>query len=343
MFPSMRLEEFRFDLPDELIAKFPASPRDHSRLLVINRKNRSLQHHHFYDLPKFLLPSDLLVLNNTKVLPARLFGNDSNGKQFEVFLLKSSSESKLSWHCLVRPGKKVRDGIRLFFDNGGKGDVQPLCEQTFEITFSLEKNQNIMDWLFETGNSPLPPYIKRKADLNDKSTYQTVYAKNSGSVAAPTAGLHFTDNLIANLQSKGIETAEVTLHVGYGTFSPIRAENILEHKMHTEEYEIPQSVLTKINLAKKSGRRVVAVGTTSLRTLESYPDLGPRGSTNIYITPGYELKIANGLITNFHLPESSLYVLVASLLGIDFCRAVYQEAISHKYRFYSYGDAMLIL
>lgn len=339
----MRLEEFRFDLPDELIAKFPASPRDHSRLLVINRKNKSLQHHHFYDLPKFLTPSDLLVLNNTKVLPARLFGNDSHGKQFEVFLLKSSSESKLSWSCLIRPGKKVRDGIRLFFDNGARGDVRPICEQTFEITFSLEQNQNIMDWLFETGNSPLPPYIKRKADLNDKSTYQTVYAKNSGSVAAPTAGLHFTGDLIANLHRKGIETAEVTLHVGYGTFSPIRAENILDHKMHTEEYEIPQSALSKINLTKKSGGRVLAVGTTSLRTLESYPHLGHQGSTNIYITPGYELKMADGLITNFHLPESSLYVLVASLLGIDFCRAAYQEAINYKYRFYSYGDAMLIL
>jgi S-adenosylmethionine:tRNA ribosyltransferase-isomerase len=339
----MHLDDFRFELPEELIAKFPATPRDNSRLLVINRQSSQLQHCHFYDLPKFLNSEDLLVLNNTKVLPARLFGRDKENRSFEVFLLKSLSSSKLTWECLVRPGKKVKSGIELQFEQGGMGRIEPIPNQVFQITFSTTQHTNILDWLFEVGRSPLPPYIKREADAEDKTTYQTVYAKNTGSVAAPTAGLHFTENLLANLHQKGVHTAEVTLHVGYGTFSPIRTENILDHRMHSEDYEIPDKTLQEIAETKRAGKRIFAVGTTSLRTLESYPTMGAKSSTNIYITPGYQLKVADGLVTNFHLPESSLYVLVCSLLGIERCRKVYQEAIRHKYRFYSYGDAMLIL
>jgi S-adenosylmethionine:tRNA ribosyltransferase-isomerase len=339
----MRLEDFRFELPDELIAKFPASPRDHSKLLVVDRAKKSLSHHHFYDLPQFLMPSDLLVLNNTKVLPARLFGKDKNNKNFEVFLLKSKSPSKQVWECLVKPGKKVKTGVELSFHQGVTGWIESNAEQVFEISFSLPHGRDVLDWLFEAGHSPLPPYIKRKADEQDKTTYQTVYAKHSGSVAAPTAGLHFTESLLSKLKDQGTQTAEVTLHVGYGTFSPIRSENILDHKMHSEDYEIPEATLKAIEKTKENRGRVIAVGTTSLRTLESYPQLGSRGSTQIYITPGYPTQVAQGLITNFHLPESSLYVLVCSLLGIDWCREIYQEAIRQKYRFYSYGDGMLIL
>lgn len=343
MVPAMKLSDFSFELPEELIATFPLSPRDHSKLLVVNRASKKIEHKQFFDLGLFLKPHDLLVVNNTKVLPARLFGQDSNNKSFEIFLLKSTSPSKLSWECLVRPGKKVRSGLTLTFPHGGEGQVKATDKGVFEITFSLKENQNILDWLFKTGNSPLPPYIKRKADNNDKITYQTVYAKETGSVAAPTAGLHFTEDLLHKLKQQGVNTAEVTLHVGYGTFSPIRTEDIRDHKMHSEQYEISDETLAKIELAKNHQARVFAVGTTSLRTLESYPALGKEGSTNIFITPGYQLKVVDSLVTNFHLPESSLYVLVCSLLGVDFCREVYQEAIRQKYRFYSYGDAMLIL
>lgn len=339
----MQLNDFRFELPEELIAKYPASPRDSSRLLVVNRKSSKLEHCRFHDLPNFLNSNDLLVLNNTKVLPARLFGWDKEKRSFEVFLLKSLSPSKLTWECLVRPGKKVKSGIDLEFDLGGMGRVESTPNQVFQITFSLPQDKNVLDWLFEVGRSPLPPYIKRTAEAQDKTTYQTVYAKNTGSVAAPTAGLHFTEGLLANLHQRGVHTAEVTLHVGYGTFSPIRTENILDHQMHSEDYEIPDKTLQEIAETKRAGKKVFAVGTTSLRTLESYPTMGAKSSTNIYITPGYQLKVADGLVTNFHLPESSLYVLVCSLLGIDRCREVYQEAIREKYRFYSYGDAMLIL
>lgn len=339
----MNLENFSFNLPEELIAKFPASPRDHSRLLVVNREKKSIEHFYFYDLPTILNSSDLLVLNNTKVLPARLYGKDSKGRVFEVFLIKYTNAEKTNWRCLVKPGKKVKEGIELFFPQSVTGKITPIENEGFEVKFVTPKNLNPLSWIFEIGKSPLPPYIKREADSNDKTSYQTVYAKNTGSVAAPTAGLHFTEALLSNLKERGIETTEVTLHVGYGTFSPIRTSNILDHKMHSEDYEIPQETLQKIASKRNQKGRVIAVGTTSLRTLESYPDLGASGSTNIYITPGYQTRIADGLITNFHLPESSLYVLVASLLGLDFCRKVYQEAISQKYRFYSYGDAMIIL
>lgn len=339
----MKLSDFSFELPEELIATFPASPRDHSRLLVVDRSSKKIEHCHFYDLGLYLKPNDLLVLNNTKVLPARLFGEDSSGKKFEVFLLKATSPSKNSWQCLVKPGKKVRSGISLRFNDGGIGLVQPTESGLFQITFSLAEGLDVLTWLYEIGNSPLPPYIKRAADQQDKITYQTVYAKQTGSVAAPTAGLHFTEELLLKLLQQGIDQTEVTLHVGYGTFSPIRTEDIRDHKMHSEEYDIPDETLRKLKATKERKGRIFAVGTTSLRTLESYPSRGTRGTTDIYITPGYKTQIIDGLITNFHLPESSLYVLVSALLGTDFCRQVYQEAIHHKYRFYSYGDAMLIL
>lgn len=339
----MKLSDFSFELPEELIAKFPTSPRDHSKLLVVERTTQKIKHRSFYELPEILRTNDLLVVNNTKVIPARLFGEDTLGKSFEIFLLKSLDPANKTWECLVKPGKKVKTGISISFPNGGSGHITPHDKGVFQISFSIENDRAILDWLYDFGTSPLPPYLKRKAEAMDKVTYQTVYAKASGSVAAPTAGLHFTDALLEKLELKGIKRGEVTLHVGYGTFSPIRTTNILDHQMHSEEYQIPLQTLNQIQMTKSRGGRVIAVGTTSLRTLESYPSLGETGSTQLYITPGYQFKIIDSLITNFHLPESSLYILVASLLGIDFCRAIYQEAIAQKYRFYSYGDAMLIL
>ena len=343
MFRPMQLEDFRFNLPDELIAKFPISPRDHSKLLVVDRKTKTIEHRHFFDLPEYLKPKDLLVLNNTKVIPARLFGKNANGKNFEVFLLKSLGVEKLSWECLVRPGKKAKGGMTVFFEDGVQGYIQSTPRQIFEILFTVPPKTDFMTWLFKAGNSPLPPYLKRKAEPQDKTTYQTVYAKEAGSVAAPTAGLHFTENLLSILNKKGVETSEVTLHVGYGTFSPIRTENILDHKMHSEDYEVSEQTIGLLRRTKDNRGRIFAVGTTSLRTQESYPMMGPQSSTRIYITPGYQFQMIDGLITNFHLPESSLYVLVCALLGIEFCRHVYTEAIKNNYRFYSYGDAMLIL
>lgn len=345
----MDLGAFDYDLPESLIAKTPATPRDHSRLLVVNRAGGEIEHRLFFQIQNYLRPGDLLVLNNTRVLPARLFGNDELGRDFEVLLLQSLSEDPVRWVCLARPGKKVGNPSTLTFPDGIRGIIARAADGRFEIRFEgLSSPIEFLGWLERHGLLPLPPYIKRPATSTDRETYQTVYAKERGSVAAPTAGLHFTQPLLTSLRSAGIDFAEITLHIGYGTFSPIRAENIEDHEMHEESYEVSAEALEKIVTAKREGRRVIAVGTTSLRALESVDPSGLSGKTlsgrtRIFIRPGFQFQWASGLITNFHLPKSSLYVLVSSFLGMEATRNAYAEAIREGYRFYSYGDAMALL
>jgi S-adenosylmethionine:tRNA ribosyltransferase-isomerase len=337
-FLRMRLEEFDYSLPNELIALTPAEPRDHSRLLVAEKD--AFSHKHFYDLPDLLSEGDLLVVNNSKVLPARLFG-ESDGKKFEVLLLAKKS-SALHWSCMAKPGKKVREGITLTFPENVTGRLVRADTEWFEIQFQGIAEIDFVNWLFRSGVPPLPPYIKRETKAEDNIRYQTVFAKEPGSVAAPTAGLHFTEDLLKKLSRKGIRIAEVTLHVGYGTFSPIRTPDITDHQMHEEYFAVPKSTWEAIQSTRNSGHRVIAVGTTSLRSLESARPDRLSGWTKLFIRPGYDFQNVDGLLTNFHLPQSSLYVLICSLLGLSRAREVYSTAVREKYRFFSYGDAMLI-
>ncbi len=337
----MLLSEFDYELPERLIAKYPSTPRDHSKLLVVSRSSGEIKHQHFYDLPTFLKAGDCLVRNNTKVIPARILSKTESGQNFEIFLLKKLKESLEEWICLVKPGKKVRGELSVILKDGSPARLGKTPEETFKVEFPPQKD--FWAWLDKVGEPPLPPYIKRSASAEDLERYQTVFSKESGSVAAPTAGLHFTKELIDKLKNDRIEFADITLHVGYGTFAPIRTHQIEEHQMHEESFFVTKEALSTIQTARERGGRIVAVGTTSVRTLESLPKQGLSGSTSLYITPGYEFKEIDGLITNFHLPQSTLYVLVCSLLGSELCKKAYQEAIDREYRFYSYGDAMLIL
>lgn len=337
----MQLQDFDFVLPEELIAVEPASPRDHSRLFIVHRLGDEIAHRNFFELPYFLEPGDLLVLNNTRVFPARLFANDAVGREFEIFLLETKDSSRLIWKCLARPGKKLSESCSLFFRDGVEGVLSRQGEGEFEVRF-----QNIpgsfFDWVSINGKTPLPPYIKRKATDRDAETYQTVFAKETGSIAAPTAGLHFTREVLTELTSKEIAIEEITLHVGYGTFAPIRS-HLEDHVMHAEEYSISERVLESIRQTRERGRRVIAVGTTTLRALESVALFGREGKTDIFIRPGHSFRMVDGLITNFHLPQSSLLILVSAFMGQSLTRKAYHEAVLRKYRFYSYGDAMLIL
>lgn len=337
----MLLSEFDYFLPEHLIAKHPASPRDSSRLLVVFRKTGEIQHKHFFDLPSFLKPGDCLVRNNTRVIPARLPARSDQEQKFELFLLKKTAVSVECWACLVKPGKKIKSSLSLILKDGSSVQVEKKMDGSFEV--QLPKQKDFWHWLETVGEPPLPPYIKRNTSADDVERYQTVFSKESGSVAAPTAGLHFTRELIEKLESEKVRFADITLHVGYGTFAPIRTNQIEEHQMHEESFAVSEEALSLIKETRELGGKVIAVGTTSLRTLESLTKVGPSGSTSLYITPGYEFKEIDGLITNFHLPQSTLYVLVYSLLGGDLCKKAYQEAIKYEYRFYSYGDAMLIL
>lgn len=338
---TLRLTDFDYDLPTELIAKYPTEPRDHCRLLVINRNPASIKHARFFQIADWLQPGDLLVLNNTKVIPARLFGYDGAERKYEILLLKPLPTNPLCWSCLVRPGKKIcRTGLS--FLKGIRGIVERIGDDSFQITFRLLSEASFFEWLARIGSTPLPHYIGRPSEPGDKESYQTVYAKVRGSVAAPTAGLHFTEELLTLLKSNGVGTVEITLRIGYGTFAPIRAGNIENHAMHSEYFEIPEDVFEKIKNARKSGGRIIAVGTTTVRALESVKRCGLSGETNLFIRPGHTFRRIDGLITNFHLPKSSLYVLVSSFLGAGTTRGCYQEAIAQGYRFYSYGDAMAI-
>ena len=340
----MKTSDFDFDLPEELIAQTPLDRRDASRLLTLDKRTGQTGHHHFYDLPQFLRPGDCLVLNDSRVLPARLIGHRPTGGVCEVLLLTDKGDNL--WECLVRPGRKLKPGAQVLFGDG---------ELTARIEAEVEDGKRLVRFQYEgiflevlerLGKMPLPPYIK--AELQDNERYQTVYSRVMGSAAAPTAGLHFTPELLRQVQDMGVRVCYVTLHVGLGTFRPVKAENIQDHEMHSEFCMISQETADAINQTRKNGGRVICVGTTSCRTIESFAaedgTLTERsGWTNIFIYPGYRFKVLDGLITNFHLPQSTLIMLVSALAGREHVLAAYREAVEQRYRFFSFGDDMLIL
>lgn len=345
MMNEIKKSDFYFDLPEELIAQDPLEDRASSRLLLLHKESGVTEHHVFRDILDYLEAGDCLVLNDTKVIPARLMGvKAGTGAAIEVLLLKR--KEKDIWETLVKPGKKAKPGTKISFGDGLlTGEVLEVVEEGNRlIRFSYEGIfEEVLDKL---GEMPLPPYITHK--LQDKSRYQTVYARYEGSAAAPTAGLHFTKELLERLTEKGVETACVTLHVGLGTFRPVKAENVLEHHMHSEYYQVTKEAADKINQAKKNGKRVICVGTTSCRTVESAADENGMlheccGNTEIFIYPGYKFKVLDALITNFHLPESTLVMLVSALAGRENVLHAYEEAVREKYRFFSFGDAMFIV
>lgn len=341
---SMSVKDYWFDLPKEQIAQDPLPDRSSSKLMVLDKDTGEVTHKIFTDIINYLEPGDCLVLNNTKVIPARLYGKkEETGSGCEILLLKRMEDDR--WECIVKPGKKLRTGARVDFGEGLlKGEIVDVLEDGNRIIKFYYEGifEEILDKL---GTMPLPPYITH--ELKDKNRYQTVYAKFDGSAAAPTAGLHMTKELLKKIEDKGIVIAEVTLHVGLGTFRPVKEENVLEHHMHTEHYEVTKEAADKINEAKRNGKRVVCVGTTSCRTVESAATedgvlLPKTGDTDIFIYPGYKFKILDALITNFHLPESTLIMLVSALAGREKVLNAYNEAVKNNYRFFSFGDAMFI-
>lgn len=344
MTEGMNVRDYDYDLPEELIAQDPLEDRSSSRLMVLDRQTGDVEHRHFTDILEYLHPGDCLVINNTKVIPARLFGvKEDTQAKIEVLLLKRKEND--IWETLVKPGKKAKPGTKLVFGDG---------LLTAEVVDVVEEGNRLIqfhyDGIFEEildqlGQMPLPPYITHQ--LKDKNRYQTVYAKYDGSAAAPTAGLHFTKELLQKVKDMGVDIAEVTLHVGLGTFRPVKVENVLDHHMHSEFYMVSQEAADKINRAKESGHRVIAVGTTSTRTLEAAADENGRlhetsGWTEIFIYPGYQFKVIDALITNFHLPQSTLVMLVSALAGREHVLHAYEIAVKERYRFFSFGDAMLI-
>ena len=340
----MKTADFDYELPQELIAQDPLEQRDSSRLLILDKKTGERTHRIFHDIIDYLHEGDCLVINNTKVIPARLIGErEGTGGKVEVLLLKRKTDNV--WETLVKPGKKARPGMRLSFGGGLlHAEVQEVVDEGNRlIRFEYEGIfEEILDQL---GQMPLPPYITHQ--LKDKNRYQTVYAKYEGSAAAPTAGLHFTEELLQQIQEKGVKIARVTLHVGLGTFRPVKVDDVTQHHMHTEFYHVSQEAADIINETKKRGGRVICVGTTSCRTIESAADLqgvvqATEGDTDIFIYPGYQFKVLDCLITNFHLPESTLLMLVSALAGKEHIMAAYKEAVAMKYRFFSFGDAMFI-
>ena len=340
----MKTSDFDYYLPEELIAQTPVEPRDSSRLLVYDRKTESIEHKIFRDIYDILKPGDLLVVNNTKVLPARIYGQTEHGGKVEILLLKRRSINE--WETLVKPGRKAKKGAIWKISDELKAEIIDATDADGGRVVRFIYDGVFEDILARVGEMPLPPYIHEK--LKDGSRYQTVYCKVDGSAAAPTAGLHFTPDLIEKLKGKGVEFATVLLHVGLGTFRPVKAEEITEHRMHTEFYKIDEENAEKINRAKAEGRRVIAVGTTSVRTLESVADETGRvkacsGDTSIFIYPGYKFKCVDGLITNFHLPKSTLVMLVSAFIGREQTLKVYETAVNEKYRFFSFGDACLFL
>ena len=348
----MKITDFDYNLPEELIAQKPADKRDSSRLLVVHRDSGKIEHKHFYDIINHLNPGDLMVLNNSKVLPARLFGEkEGTGAKVEFLLIKRIEGDR--WETMVRPGRRLKPGDSVMFCQSPllRADIVDYGADGTRIV-EFEYEGIFMERLEEVGSMPLPPYIERSSEEDDKDRYQTVYCKDEGSVAAPTAGLHFTEELLAKAQEKGVELAYVTLHVGIGTFRPVKVERVEDHSMHFEEYHISEESARAINRAKAEGRRIISVGTTSTRTVESaaYYDeergcmqvKEGSGSTGIFIYPGYEFKIIDSLITNFHLPKSTLLMLISALYDREKILDVYEEAIRERYRFFSYGDAMFI-
>lgn len=339
----MKTRDFWYDLPEELIAQTPLAQRDSSRLLVLNKDNGSVEHKHFYDILDYLRPGDCLVMNDSRVLPARLLGNRPTGGAVELLLLKDLGDKK--WECLAKPGRKLLKGQEVIFGDGKltatvvevKDDGNRIVEFHYEGIF--------LEVLEQLGKMPLPPYIKE--ELQDRERYQTVYSRETGSAAAPTAGLHFTNDLLDKIRDKGVQTAFITLHVGLGTFRPVKADDISDHHMHAELCMISKETADVLNATKRSGGRVICVGTTSCRTLESL--VNEDGTfeekskwTEIFIFPGYQFKAMDGLVTNFHLPESTLVMLVSAFAGREFVLNAYEQAVREKYRFFSFGDAMFI-
>lgn len=343
----MNRSDFFYDLPEELIAQHPIEPRDHSRMMVLNKGTEAIEHKHFYDILDYFKEGDCLILNNTRVLPARIYGvKKETGANVEFLLLKQI-ETDL-WETLAGPGKRAKEGAEFTF---GDGILTCKVEEVLEngnriVRFFYDRTDNIFNILDKIGQMPLPHYITE--ELEDKERYQTVYSKELGSAAAPTAGLHFTDDILHALEKKGVKIGYVTLHVGLGTFRPVKADNIEDHHMHSEHYHLPKETAELINETKKNGGRVIAVGTTSCRTLESAATFCGEireddRSTDIFIYPGYNFKCIDGLLTNFHLPESTLIMLVSAFYGYDKTFRAYKEAVDERYRFFSFGDCMLIL
>lgn len=340
---TMKKSDFYFDLPEELIAQTPLERRDSSRMLHIDKVTGALEHKHFYDLPSYLREGDCLVLNDSRVLPARLIGVRPTGGSIELVLLKDKGDNR--WECLSRPGRKTRPGQEIIF---GDGELKACVEQVTDggnRIVRFEYDGIFLEILDRLGKMPLPPYIK--AELNDPERYQTVYSRELGSAAAPTAGLHFTDELLDEIRAKGVKVCFVTLHVGLGTFRPVKEEEIEDHEMHSEFCIVPEETAETVNAAKKAGGRVIAVGTTSCRTLESFTDengvlKSTSGWTDIFIYPGYRFKCVDALVTNFHLPESTLIMLVSALAGREKILNAYKTAVEEKYRFFSFGDATFI-
>ena len=339
----MKVSEFNYELPEELIAQTPIEKRDESRLMVLDRSKQTIEHKTFKDIIDYLEPGDCLVRNNTKVIPARIYGKKETGAKVEFLLLKNMEGD--IWETIVRPGNKLHVGTKVIFGDGilTAEILEIMPGGTRKVQFSYEGIFN--EILDKIGLMPLPPYIHE--ELKDNDRYQTVYAKYNGSAAAPTAGLHFTPELLKKIEEKGVKIANVTLHVGIGTFRPVKEENVENHEMHTEHFYIKQEDVEKINETKKQGKRVIAVGTTSCRVLETIADENglvkeTEADTSIFIYPGYHFKCLDGLITNFHLPQSTLLMLVSALAGKDYILKAYHEAVKEKYRFFSFGDAMFI-
>ena len=347
----MLLSEFDYNLPENLIAQLPADKRENSKMMLLDRNAKTINHKHFYDIVDLIDENSILVLNNTKVMPARLYGvKEETGAKIEVFLLKQLEGKK--WETLIKPSKRIKEGTIIKISDELSAKALEKTEEDGSWIVELIYEGNILDVLHRNGNIPLPPYIERKLaneDIKklDFERYQTVYAKDEGSVAAPTAGLHFTKEILQKLQEKGVEIAYVTLNVGLGTFRPVKCENILDHKMHSETFEISEETAKKINEAKAKGKKLVAVGTTTVRTLETaYQKYGCikacHDHSELFIYPPYEFKVIDELITNFHLPKSTLLMLVSALAGKDFIFKAYKEAVKNNYRFFSYGDCMFI-
>lgn len=341
----MKTADFYYDLPKELIAQTPVEPRDSSRMMVMDRQNGSIEHKHFYDIIDYLNEGDLLVANDSRVLPARIYGvKEGTGARVEFLLLRQISGNR--WETLCKPGRKAKVGARFSFGDGIlNAEVAEVCDDGNRIV-DFDSNENFYAALDKIGKMPLPPYITE--ELQDQERYQTVYSHELGSAAAPTAGLHFTEELMDRIRAKGVNIAYVTLHVGLGTFRPVKVDDVTKHKMHSEHYEIPKETAELINKTKENGGRVIAVGTTSCRTLESVATqqgaiVPCEGFTDIFIYPGYEFKVLDGLITNFHLPESTLIMLVSAFAGYENTMNAYKAAVDERYRFFSFGDCMSIL
>ena len=340
----MKTSDFYYDLPQEYIAQTPIEPRDHSRMMVLHRDSDDIEHKHFYDIIDYLSEGDTLIVNDSRVIPARIYGyKEDTGAKIEFLLLKQLDG--LRWETLVKPGKKAKIGTRFIFGDGLlTAEVVDIVDDGNRIV-ELHSEENIYSTLDKIGQMPLPPYITEK--LEDQERYQTVYSHELGSAAAPTAGLHFTNELLDRIRAKGVNIGYVTLHVGLGTFRPVKVDDVTKHKMHSEHYEVPAETAELIKATKAAGKRVIAVGTTSCRTLESVAATGEiracDGYTDIFIYPGFEFKVLDGLITNFHLPESTLIMLVSAFYGYDKTMKAYEIAVKEKYRFFSFGDCMAIL